>query len=80
MNGVVNKDLLPIVPIKAKRKDSEWQDLNLLLDTGFNGEIMLDPVLLDEHNLIVHQSNSARLLRLYIILVARWTSERMNDL
>ena len=51
MHGVVNKDLMPIVQVGFKDRDREWQDISLLLDTGFNREIMLESSLLDSHNL-----------------------------
>ena len=51
MNGIVNEQLLPIIPFKISKKDGEWQELSLLLDTGFDGEIALDASLLDRYNL-----------------------------
>ena len=47
--GKVNENLLPIVPVSAKKEDNEWQEINLLLDTGFNGDICLEAALLDGH-------------------------------
>ena len=49
--GTVNESLVPVVPVNLKRKDNHWQELELLLDTGFDGEIALDTTLLDSCNL-----------------------------
>ena len=51
MTGVVAERLVPTVPIKIRKKASEWQEINLLLDTGFDGEIALDARLLNRYNL-----------------------------
>ena len=47
MSGVVNERLMPTVPLKIRQNDGAWQKFNLLLDTGFNGEIVLDAALLN---------------------------------
>ena len=51
IKGIVNERLVPIVRLKIKRKDGEWENLSFLLDTGFNRDIMLDPDLLDRYNM-----------------------------
>ena len=51
LNGIVDDHLLPIVPVDIKREDNEWQELSLVLDTGFDGEIALDAALLDRYSL-----------------------------
>ena len=51
LNGIVNDDFVPVVPVSIKREDKEWQELNLLLDTGFDGEITLDSSLLTQYDL-----------------------------
>ena len=51
LNGIVNEHHLPIVPVDIKREDNEWQELSLVLDTGFDGEIVLDAALLDRYSL-----------------------------
>lgn len=51
ITGIVNEDLVPIVPVRIKDKDGEWRDISLLLDTGFNGDIVLEATLLDRYNL-----------------------------
>ena len=37
-------------PINVRNKDGEWQPVNLLLDTGFNGELEINATLLAEHD------------------------------
>ena len=54
MHGVVNEHLLPISPLTIRNKDGEWQDVNLLLDTGFDRELALDAALLSRYNLATH--------------------------
>ena len=51
IEGIVNKHLVPMVPVSIRTKDNGWQEFKLLVDTGFNGEIMLEPELLDRYNL-----------------------------
>ncbi len=60
MNGIVNEQLLPMVPIKIRKKDGEWQELSLLLDTGFNGEIALDASLLGKYSLATRPDHQLR--------------------
>ena len=48
MNGIVNQDLVPVVPVSIR---NEWKDLCLLLDTGFDGELALDAALLRMYDL-----------------------------
>ena len=60
MNGIVNERLVPTVPLNIKKKDGEWQEISLLLDTGFNGEIVLDPALLDGYNLATRPDHQSR--------------------
>ena len=40
--GTVNKDLLPMVPVSIRNGVDQWHQLNVVLDTGFNGELRLD--------------------------------------
>ncbi len=51
MNGIVNEELLPIIPLKISKKDGEWQELSLLLDRGIEDEIALDASISDSYNL-----------------------------
>ena len=51
MSGTVNRHLLPIIPIGVRREDEEWQPLEILLDTGFNGDIALDRSLMNQYQL-----------------------------
>lgn len=59
MNGIVGKDLVPILPVKIRNKNSEWQEISLLLDTGFDEEIALDAALLDSYNLATQPDHQA---------------------
>ena len=49
IGGRVNERLIPIVPVGVRREENEWQEVNLLLDTGFNGDLCLEAPLLDRH-------------------------------
>ena len=51
MNGTMSEKLSPTIPIKFRKKNGEWQEISLLLDTGFDGEITLDASLLGKYNL-----------------------------
>ena len=42
---------MQVVSVSFKREDNEWQELNLLLDTGFDGEITLNSSLLTQYDL-----------------------------
>lgn len=50
MRGKVNKSLVPIVQVGLKDDVGDWIDISMLLDTGFDGEIMFKASLLDEYN------------------------------
>ena len=47
--GIVNEHLLPIVSVSVEKEGNNWAELDMLLDTGFNDEIALDPSLPDKH-------------------------------
>ena len=47
--GVVNEDLIPVVPLSVRNDDNEWQDVNFMLDTGFDGDLALEAPLLDRY-------------------------------
>ena len=51
MNSVVNEHLTSFFPINVRRKDGEWQPMDLLLDTGFDGEIEINAGLLGKYDL-----------------------------
>ena len=51
MNSVMNEHLASFFSINVRRKDGEWQPMNLLLDTGFNGEVEINADLLAKHDL-----------------------------
>ena len=41
IQGIVNELLLPMVPVKVKKLDEDWQELDFLLDTGSEFDSML---------------------------------------
>lgn len=51
MNNVLNGNLVSFFRVNIRNKSAGWQPLNLLLDTGFNGEIELNAGLLAAHDL-----------------------------
>lgn len=51
MHGRVSQKLVPIMPVGFKDRHGEWKEIRLLLDTGFNGQVVLDVLLLDKHDL-----------------------------
>ena len=51
ISGKLNDHLLPIVPVGVRTEDNTLQDIDLLLDTGFNGDICLQAALLDHYRL-----------------------------
>ena len=51
ITGTVNRHLLPIVPVSVRREDNGWEQLQLLLDTGFNEDIALELELVNHHRL-----------------------------
>ncbi len=40
--GTVNRHLMPIIPVNVRSEGNAWQQLELLLDTGFDGAIALE--------------------------------------
>ena len=50
MSSVVNEHLVSFFRVNLRRTDGEWQPMNLLLDTGFDGEIELDAALFTKFN------------------------------
>ena len=45
-SGTVNEHLLPMVPVSIRKGIDQWQQANVVLDTGFNGDIALEAKLL----------------------------------
>ena len=41
IRGIVNKHLLPMVPVGVRKLDEDWQELSILLDTGSEFDFML---------------------------------------
>ena len=52
IRGAVTENLLPIVLVSVEKEGSAWAELDMLLDTGFDGEVALYPSHLNEHCLV----------------------------
>ena len=66
--GTVNSHLMPIVPVNVRNEDNDWEQFELLLDTGFDGAVALELDLINRHCL---QTRPTRLL-----LTPEFVSER----
>lgn len=53
ISGSVNKDLLPMVPVKVKKLDGDWQELCVLLDTVSEFGFMLSETTASELGIAV---------------------------
>ena len=51
MDSVFDDRLASFFLINVRKKNGEWQAVNLLLDTGFNGELEINATLLSEYDL-----------------------------
>ena len=51
MDSVFDDLLVSFFTINLRKKDGKWRPVNLLLDTGFNGELQIDATLLTEYDL-----------------------------
>ena len=51
MDSVFDDRLASFFLINVRKKNGEWQPVNLLLDTGFNGELEINATLLAEYDL-----------------------------
>ena len=51
IKGTVNKRLLPLVPVSVKKLDGDWQELNVLLDTGSEIGFMLAEATASQHGI-----------------------------
>ena len=51
MDSVFDKNLASFFPIDVRKKDGEWKTMNLLLDTGFDGELEIDTALFAKYDL-----------------------------
>ena len=43
ISGKVNKELLPMIPVSVKKRDGNWMELDVLLDTGSEFGFMIAP-------------------------------------
>ena len=60
IQGTVNEDLLPIVPIRVKKLDGDWEKLCALLDTGASPGLMLAETTVIQHRIALrHDRNSS---------------------
>ena len=53
INGRINDDFLPIVPIFVKRLDGNWQKLNVICDTGNDGDLVLGRAAVYRHDIAI---------------------------
>ena len=51
ISGFVNRRLVPMIPVSFKRQDGYWEELDALLDTGFDGDLMLSRAAVKQHGL-----------------------------
>lgn len=68
ITGTVNKRLMPIIPVEVRNEDRGWEQLELLLDTGFDGGLYLKMELLHHHRLETRPPRQ--------LLTPEFTSER----
>ncbi len=47
--GIVNEHLVPVVPVRVEKEGNAWVEFEMLLDTGFNGEVALERSMPDRH-------------------------------
>ena len=47
IEGIVNRDIEPVVPIEIADSDGHFQARDVILDTGFSGELALPYYLID---------------------------------
>ena len=48
LNGITEERLFPFMPVSIKSEHNQWQELSLVLDIGFDGEVALDEILLNQ--------------------------------
>ncbi len=51
ISGFVNDHLLPIIPVSVKRLDENWENLDILLDTGADTGLMLGRATVERHGI-----------------------------
>lgn len=69
IRGIVNEHLVPVLPISIESEDNDWVEFELLLDTGSNGEIVLERSLPDRYCLAPQPPGK---LRVSYELLASW--------
>ena len=47
-NGIAEERLFPFMPVSIKSEHNKWRELSLVLDIGFDGEVALDEILLNQ--------------------------------
>ena len=50
IRGKVNKKLLPMIPVSVKKRDGNWMELNVLLDTGSEVGFMMAPATANDYD------------------------------
>ena len=53
IKGIVSGHLLPMIPVSLKKLDGDWQNLNILLDTGSEVGFMLPETTASRHGIAI---------------------------
>ena len=53
IKGIVSGHLLPMIPVSLKKLDGDWQNLNILLDTGSEVGFMLPETTASRHDIAI---------------------------
>ena len=56
--GTVNRHLMPVIPVNIRNEDNGWEQLELLLDTGFDGAIALELDLVHRYRLVLSHARN----------------------
>ena len=51
ISGFVNEHHLPIIPVSVKKLDGNWQNLDILLDTGSNSGLVLESATVNRYGI-----------------------------
>ena len=60
MNGHVDEQLRPLIPIRATARGGEPQEILAWIDTAFNGSLVIPQAKVDELQLMVKRSRAKR--------------------
>ena len=53
IKGIVSGYLLPMIPVSLKKLDGDWQNRNILLDTGSEVSFMLAETTASQHGIAI---------------------------